>query len=149
MWATAGIRMDFDQPVSAMQAFFSDTAATVSFPIYAYDAADVLLESFEVLPSEILPPGYTGGYWPAPGTNPLPGLYVGFTRPTADIAWVQIGPSSAGAYGDCFALDDVQFATSSAPEEPPAPEVIPAPGALVLGTLGAGLAGWLRRRKKL
>ena len=134
----AGITLfSFAQPVSAVQAFFSDTAPLGDYTMYAYGAGDVLLESFMVLASETLPPGYSGGVFPPPGTTPLPGLYVGFTRPIADILWVQFGPSSAS--GDAFAIDDVQFTGA----------VIPAPGAILLGSIGVSIVGWMKRRRTL
>ncbi|UCG58773.1 MAG: hypothetical protein JSU70_04515 [Phycisphaerales bacterium] len=132
----AGITLTFDSLVSDVQAFFSDTAPLGDYTIYAYDTGGILLESFTVLAAETLPPGYSGGIFPPPGTVPLPGLYVGFTRPSADIAWIQIGPSTAYP-NDAFAIDDVQF------------RVIPAPGAVLLGGIGASLVGWLRRRRTL
>ncbi len=42
---------------------------------------------------------------------------------------------------DTVYIDNLHFGTSGA--------TIPAPGAVLLGTLGAGLVGWLRRRRSL
>ena len=65
--------------------------------------------------------------------------------------WGLLSVSSAGgirkvvlaqtADDDAFVYDDLSF-TSLSP-------VVPAPGAIVLGMLGTGLVGWLRRRRSL
>jgi hypothetical protein len=129
----AGITAAFATLQSAVQIFLSDTAPLGDYTVTAYDAGHSVLESLTVLASETLPPGYSGGVFPPPGTFPLPGIFVGFERLTADIASIQIGPSSAA--NDAFAVDDLRYA-------------IPLPSTVLL--LGSGLTGllaWRRRRQ--
>lgn len=135
----AGIIATFASPTSAVQAFLSDTAPIGNYTITAFDSGGNILESFVVQANEILPPGYVGGNFPAPGTTPLPGIYVGFQRGTADIASVQFGPSST--INDGFAIDDFQFTPSSS-------SAVPEPSTVAsLGLAGLiGLAARFRRR---
>jgi len=69
-------------------------------------------------------------------------LEPGFKYPNVTHDW---GPGLAGPiFGPNF-----QFELINAIEPPGPPSVIPAPGALLLGSIGTGLVSWLRRRKTL
>ncbi len=137
----AGITSTFSTPQSSVQAFLSDTGPLGDYTISAFGTGGVLLESLVVLQSEILPPGYSGGLFPPPGTFPLPGIFVGFSRSTADIVELQIGPSPTS--GDAFAIDDLRFGGGGGGAAVPEPATI-----LLLGSGLLGMGVYARRRFK-
>ena len=113
----AGIVAIFDSPVSAVEAFLSDTAPLGDYTVSAFDSGGTLLESFSVS-----------------GANGAIGRFFGFSRASNDIASVQWGPGAA--YGDAFAIDDLRFDRVGVAE----------PGSLAILGIGL-LGFWLSRRR--
>lgn len=107
----AGLTMTFAAPVFAAEVFFSDTAPLGTYLIAAFDASNVLLESFSI------------------GGNSI-ARYVGFQYGSAQISRFEVGPSSA--FGDAFAIDDLRVARA-VPE--PSSWALMAMGAAALAAL--------------
>lgn len=130
-----GIRMDFATPVVSLSLYGCDYGGALpggSLPgdneiatLAAYDSGGILLGSTTVQSTR--------------GTKVVGSL----TIPT-DIAFLSLSGLGNIAYaeftftnGSFFGIDDVNFLP------------IPAPGAILLGSIGVGIVGWLRRRRAL
>jgi hypothetical protein len=125
----AGLIADFSAPVSQAGAFLSDTAPLGDYLVQAFGVGNVFLESVTVTAAMLTASGCGEVF---PSTTGC-GVFVGFSRGSADIARIQFGPS--GSANDAFAIDDVRFSTP-----------VPEPASLLL--LGSGLLGTRLFRKR-
>jgi hypothetical protein len=122
-----GIRLNFSTPVTSLSLYGCDFGGSVKdleiATLEAFDESSALLGSTTVQSVRV---------------ERLPGNYI-------DIAFLSLSGIGNIAYAKFtfanttgfFGIDDVDFTP------------IPAPGAVLLGGIGVGLVGWLRRRMVL
>lgn len=121
------IRLDFSSPVSAIGMNFF--ANHVDPTLTLYDATNTVLESHTVSVAGL--PTYDG----------YPYGFIGIDYDSNDIAYAII---DTPLNGNELYIDGIIYQAIGG-----ILPTVPAPGAIVLGMLGTGLVGWMRRRKTL
>jgi len=130
-----GIRLDFSTPAVSLSLYGCDYGGL--FPEDNEIATLKAFDSFGTLLGSTTVQATRGSRTVMVGGNPI-------NMPT-DIAFLSLSGIGEIAYAEFtftntvgfFGIDDVEFTP------------IPAPGAILLGSIGVGLVGWLRRRRTL
>ena len=97
---------------------------------YATGNTDVTLTAYSAGGSVLGTASTGGANYIGSGTGLLPNIFLSVTAP--NIAYVEFSDT-----GNTYTVDDFTL------------QAIPAPGAILLGGIGIGLVGWLRRRRTL
>ena len=116
---TASLTFDFDPKYEVRDVTFIYGGNVAKITVLAMDSSATVLDSLVNAPTDNGDPA-------GPVT-----LYAGFGNSIAKLQWVDTDGLKFAA------LDNIAL------------EVIPAPGAILLGSIGVGFVGWLRRRRTL
>ena len=129
----ASLTFDFIFPFEVTDVTFSYGGNADSIIVEAWDSSSTLLDSFSGVTDDGDPIG--------PET-----LSAGLGNSIYKLTWKDpVGSNSQIKY-DLASLNGLSL---EGIEAIPAPEPIPAPGAVLLGSIGVGFVSWLRRRRTL